>query len=454
MDLPCPTEISLDNPSLALIRDVEETARRVNEHRPLPPDVVRRIEDELLGSRVFSSNAIEGSSLDLRETIMILKSGVVGARKKRDAVEARNLGDAARKILEWKDVGQECYTSERLREVHGIIVRQIDDEWAGRYRDFGVMIRAAKYQPPDESLVPSLIDQAMEMLRESTDANAVLAAVWAHWAIARIHPFRDGNGRVARLWQDLVLYQNGLTCAVIRPEDRREYFDALGQADEGDFDPLVQLVAQRISFTFDKYLTAIRDREQEDEFVKQLAAEADSRAADTRKLAYVRWSRRMEQLRWEFEIYASKISDASKDIKIQVRPYDLIDQSRWENIRSRHGAERTWYFIVDCFAGQRRIRYFFFFGFHYWRDLLDDEHDRSEQRVCLLVSEGEGSGEARRLEDVQGCPVTLREIFIVDGGYVRRRFDPGSGNEVYDRNIAPLEIAKDFFREVVLGRLT
>lgn len=453
MELVKPIQVSLDNASLALIEDVGEAARRVKEHRPLSPSVVHRIEDDLLGERVYSSNAIEGNTLDLRETVMILKSGVIGAQKRREALEARNLGEAARRIFDWSQSREICHTPDRLCEAHGMILREIDDEWAGRFRGPGVMIAGAKHQPPRESLVPDLVQETMEVLNR-VSSPGVLEAVWAHWAIARIHPFQDGNGRIARLWQDLILYRAGLTFAIIRPADRTVYLDALGAADDGDFNPLVQLVAHRICITFDKYFAAIREEQEHDQFISDLVGEADARADDRRKLSYIRWSRKMEQLRREFETCASRITEASRDIKVQVRPYELIDQTGWENIRGHDRVGRTWFFVIDFFSGQQRRRYFFFFGFHYWTDGLDNDRDRSEQRVCLLVSEDDGTGQGVTLDKVKNCPITLREVFVAENAFVRKRFDPVSNGDAYDRDISALRIAQDFFREAVLGRLT
>ncbi len=453
MELWLPDQIVLDGTSKALIGDVEEIARLVNEYRPLPPPVIKRIEEELLGERVYSSNAIEGNTLDLRETVMILRQGLVGTKRKREAMEARNLGDAAKKITEWVDNKDSCHTSEKLLEIHGIVLGEVDDQWAGKYREHRVMIGGAVHQPPQHALVAPMIDRVMEALARTTGAGNVLMGTWVHWAIARIHPFHDGNGRMARLWQDLVLSQGGFTCAIIRPEDRREYLEALGQSDEGDFNPLVRLIAQRVSVTFDKYLAEIRREEQLGRWVEDLVGEVDVRIEEHRTLSYLRWSRKMEQLRWEFEVCASRITDASKEMGVQVLRYDLIDQVRWENLRAGLGAERAWFFIADFSRGGTRWRYYFFFGRHHWSD-LDDERDRSEQRVGLLISEQRGSAELTRLDEADACPISLREIFVVDESFVRKRVKQATVELEYERGVSPLRIAQDFMHEVVLHRLT
>ncbi|UCE58503.1 MAG: Fic family protein [Phycisphaerales bacterium] len=459
MDFWYPNEIELDQASKALLGDVEDTARQINELRPIPADVIRRIQDGLLGMRVFASNAIEGNTLDLRETVMVLETGEISGRRKREHCEARNLGNAARMITGWVDDDVSCHTVERMLQVHKTLLRDISDDQRGRFRDARVMITGATYQPPPASEVPTHVEQLLDHLTHPGDATGdsmtVLLATWAHWGIARIHPFFDGNGRMARLWQDLVLLQGRLTCAIIRPEDRKDYLEALGQADEGDFNPLTQMVAQRVLLTFDEYLAEFRKDARLDSWVETLVQETDVRLEERRKLLYMQWSRMMEQLRLEFEVCASRITDASTAIRIQVRPYDLIDQRSWENIASGSGAKQTWFFTVDCSCRGKRWRYFFFFGKHFWSG-LDSDGDRAENRVCLLISEGDASGEKPvRLdqEDYRG-PVTLREVFIVDRSLVRKRVNPATGELVYDRDASPLQIAQDFLGDVVSHRLT
>jgi Fic family protein len=454
MELWLPEELDINDTSSALVTDAEETARRVHHLRPLPSAVMRRIQEELLGKRVYSSNAIEGNTLDLRETVIILKTGKISGGRKREQREARNLGEAVDKITAWVDAGDSCHHPERVLEIHATLLREIDDQWAGRYRDKRVMIQGAKQQPPDATLVKPLMERMLERLANPADTSAVITATWAHWAIARMHPFFDGNGRMARLWQDLVLGQGGLTCAIIRPEDRTDYLAALAQADEGDFNPLIQMVAQRVSKSFDKYDAAIREDEDQNRRIAALVGEADSRLEERSKLAFERWSRKMEQLRWEFELCASSITDRSTSIKFQVRKHDLIDQTRWENIRSGVGASRTGFFDVDCWCREKRVRYYLFFGKHYWSD-LDTEEERATNRVCLLVSESRaGLAEATRLDQMEECPLTLREVFIVNDSFIRKRVDPATDQLVYNRAVSAQDIALDFLEEVVLRRLT
>jgi Fic family protein len=455
MELFLPDQIVLNEASSSLLADVEETARRVNEYRPLLESVVKRIEDGLVGERVYSSNAIEGSTLDYRETVMVLNTGRILENKRREAIEARNLGKAVNKVQSLVGLNKKAHTLENLLEVHRLILLETpDDYWGGRFREVRVLIEAAKYQPPDHNLVPTLVDRVLERLGQSAVPSGLFKACWAHWALARIHPFKDGNGRIARLWQDLLLLQSKLTCAIITLQQRREYLEALTSADEGDFNPLVQLVSQRVLTTFDKYMAAIAADEELEDFAKKVAGEADARIADKRQLTYQRWARKMEQLRWEFEVCAARVTEASGRVRIQFSSYDLPDQAKWDLIRSGLAPKKTWFFSLYFDRGETCQRYIFFFGKHYPTADIDTADERSENRACILVSEDDGSGKGKRLDEVADCPITIRELFLVDDAFVVRRHNAVTGQTYYERGVAPMRIAQDFIREVVLHRLT
>ena len=455
MELFLPDQIVLNEASSALLADVEETARIVNEYRPLPEAVVKRIQDGLLGERVYSSNAIEGNTLDLRETVMVLETGQISATKKREAIEAKNLGAAAHRVSDIVGGGAAVHTVDQLFEIHKLILHETpDDFWGGRFRERQVLIDGAKYQPPDHTIVPTLVDRVMEHLRCGHEGiSPLLMACWAHWSLARIHPFKDGNGRISRLWQDLILFQANLTAAIIRPEERREYLEALTAADEGDFNRLCQITAHRVLTTFDRYLTVIAQDKELDAFAKEIAHEADERVDQKRQLLYQRWARKMEQLRWEFEVCAGRVTRESAQVRIQMRPYEIIAQPEWDLVGIGGTVPKSWLFALYFDARARRYRYIFFFGKHYPSD-QDDENERSENRVCLLISEDDGSGTARRLDKLDKCPISIREVFLVDDSFVVRRVSPATEETTYERGISPIRIAQDFIREVVFHRLT
>ena len=457
MDIPSPTSISFDQVTQELILDVKELAKQVNELRPLRPDVIETIHKELLGVRVYNSNAIEGNTLTLRETMSVLESGRnVDVGRKREATEAINLEKAIAEVQEmvadpgaWSDLS-------RFVALHRTLLTDVKDDAAGVLRhEFSERIRitGAKHQPPHGRNVDSLLQQVFAELKDAADVEPICLATWVHWAIARIHPFLDGNGRMARLWQDLVLFHRQLTAAVIRLQDRNEYYTALGAADDGDFNPLTQLVARSLIKTFQIYVNAQREVDELKGWAAEIVGETAARADEQRKLEYVRWVQRMDLLLDAFERCATQVTDASDGtVEVQIHPYDIVDQSTWATLRSGKRAGKTWYFWIRFRRGQERIQYCFFFGRHF-SSATDSGASNIGPSVCLLVSEQEGDESAVRLSQLDDCPVTLHELLVVSDKLARKRLDIAERSPVYDFDVDPLDVARDFVQEVLLRRM-
>ena len=229
----------------------------------------------------------------LGETIEILKTGYIELGRKREATEVINLGHAI-DVMQSNLLNDPApFTEKNLLDLHGILLKGINDSIAGRFRAGRVMILGAKHQPPSEREVPGLITTFLEQLNSPNGGekiDPIVLASWAHWCIARIHPFADGNGRMSRLWQDLVLFRNRLTCAIIPPESKQEYLESLKAADAGDFNSLIQLVCRRIAATFDRYIAAQQKADAVSQWARELVGEATERADQRRFcLEYERW---------------------------------------------------------------------------------------------------------------------------------------------------------------------
>ncbi len=280
-------------------------------------------------------------------------------------------------------------------------------------------------------------------------------ASWAHWAIARVHPFVDGNGRIARLWQDLILLRARLAPAIIRLQDRDQngYYDALSAADAGDINPLTQLIAQRTAATLEQYVAAQQQVGELQDWASRMAGEIANRAAEQRKAKYLRWSRVVESLRDDFQRCAAKIT--ASGLEVQFREYPTIDEFAWENIRSGIGAKQTWFFTLWFHHQGKSLRYIFFFGKHFWTQ-NDTDTERAEPRIALLISEQEADGDGKLLYQAEDSPIALREIFAVENELIGVISSPGKDRETdvtYHRNAKGIKLAQEFIEHVMLRRL-
>ena len=475
MDLPSPRELKLDSATRELLRDVEETARRVNDLRPLEPAVVKNVLDGLLADRVYSSNAVEGNPLGLGETREILQAGYVETGKSRAVAEVVNLGKAIAYVAENLQSAKNPYQLDELLRLHGVLMAGMEDKQPGRLRNVGVQIRGARHQPPDAADVADLLKQMFIGLRTETDTNPVVRAAWAHWAIARVHPFMDGNGRAARLWQDLILFRERYTCAIIPPHLRNQYLSALAAADEGNFNELIQQTARLVAETFDRYLTAQQETSSLKEWASEIVGQANVESAEKRTLAYSRWSRKMEELRYAFSECAAAINRAGGGIVIQFQAFDMISQATWENIRTGASRPPAPFFRLVC----RRISDSLIYGFDFARHIWTNEElpaDAEVPRVGLFVSR-----EATDFDDFQENaegprrPLNAIEYFESDQQLIRHRLEPlddlkdeisthdfpvdtddetyGNWPHIYDRDVSPVTAAQEFIREVLVNRM-
>jgi len=447
MDLIKPSEIRIDDVTGAMLQDLAELSHQVNDIRPLEESVLRQVDEELFGDRVFNSNAIEGSPLTIRETRLILQTrSYLDIRKKREAQEALNLGDAAKKIEILLGIDGASQDISSFLEVHEILMKGVQDRIAGVIRNSDVMITGAKRQPPGPTEASALIDRFFEVLSTAgTKINGLVLATWAHWAITRIHPFEDGNGRIARLWQDLLLLRARLTVGMIRPQDQASYYDALSQADEGEFNPFLQLLCQRVMSTLQLYLNAQEASDALQGWAAELVGESTARAAERRTLEYQRWRHAIEKIRDSFERCASLVNrGGDRLLEVQIQNYDIIDQQTWETLLSGGSAKRTWFFRALFRKQEKTVWYYFYFGRHFLQ-ILNDPIENLGPFVAILVSEQRANQQsAIRLDEIDDSPISLRELLVLDRHVVRRRFDFATSCMMYDHDVKTIEIAKEF----------
>lgn len=235
---------------------LEEKKAQLDAARPLLPGVVAKLKEYFDVEWTYHSNAIEGSTLSLAETRLVLLDGLtVGGKSLREHLEAINHKHAI-DFVEALAAKLEPITGHNIRQVQALILRTIDDENAGAYRKGQVYITGSTYVPPAAIEVPPLMQELVAWIKSAEAANLhpVERAALAHFRLVHIHPFVDGNGRTARLLMNLILIRESYPLAVIRRERRPEYYDALDQAHRGETAPFVILVAEEVERSLDIWL--------------------------------------------------------------------------------------------------------------------------------------------------------------------------------------------------------
>ncbi len=242
-----------------MFQTIDNLKARLDALRPLPENTVKSLHEALVVEWTYHSNAIEGNTLTLKETKVVLEGITVGGKSMREHFEAINHKEA----IEWVEdvIAQREPVTERLvKSIHQLVLKGIDNSNAGRYRTENVMIAGAVHTPPDHIHLPQLMNELVSNYFNS-EAHPVEKAARLHTDFVGMHPFVDGNGRTARLLMNFVLMSYGYLPVVIRAEDRLAYYETLDKAHTqkqyGDF---IDRVAQGQERALSQYLTLLGDK--------------------------------------------------------------------------------------------------------------------------------------------------------------------------------------------------
>jgi len=239
---------------------LENKLKTLNSYRPLPESAVKKIREQFEIEMTYNSNAIEGNSLTLKETFLVINEGItIRGKPLKDHLEARNHKEALDYLYDLVSKNKRNTFSEVLiRSFNQIVIQDIDKKWAGRYRNSEVVITGSKHKPPSAVEIPGLISDLVGWLKKNKARfhTAELAAL-IHYKLAAIHPFFDGNGRTARLLMNVILMEKDYPLAIILKNDRKKYYNTLSKADKGDLIPFVRFIAQAIERSLDIYLRVL-----------------------------------------------------------------------------------------------------------------------------------------------------------------------------------------------------
>lgn len=239
-----------------LARRIAEKRAALDARRPLPPATLRILHEDLQVRLTFHSNAIEGNTLSLRETQLVIERGVtIGGHSLREHLEATNHAAAYNAVVALAGAATPIDTAA-ICELHRLVTDRILDE-PGQFRRGAVSIRGSQLVPPPAREVPGLMAAWVGWLDgEGLAYEPVTRAVIAHHGFLAVHPFLDGNGRTARLLLNLMLLRGGFPPALLLQEWRLGYLEALSQADRGRYNPLLNLLGRAVESGLDMYLDA------------------------------------------------------------------------------------------------------------------------------------------------------------------------------------------------------
>ena len=245
---------SLDMALKELLAKIDDRQNRINKMRPLTHETVASLRDYYKIGLTWSSNAMEGNTLTESETKVVIEDGLtIGGKPLKDHLEACGHADAFQEMMEriqkkkpsTKMIFSKCiiYSTEKLTRIMPVCIEKT-----------GFFISGSHYPLPNPERIPDLMKNLIATIEKNRiSIHPVLTAARAHLDFVLIHPFVDGNGRVARLMMNLILLQGGFGIALIPPVLRSDYIASLEAAREND-DAFLTLICGCVYETQKDYL--------------------------------------------------------------------------------------------------------------------------------------------------------------------------------------------------------
>ena len=221
----------------------------LNKEHPLNDGILRKLQNNLRTEFIYNSNAIEGNTLTLRETDIILQFGITvkgKSLKEHNEVKGQEYAlDFLNEVLK----KEEPLSIRLIREFHALILND-DKDNRGRFKQENNTILGAKFQTTPFYQVEEKLQELIDNFNES-DKNLIEKVAKFHNDFEMVHPFNDGNGRTGRLLMNLELMKNGYPITIIKNEDRDDYYQALEIASiDKNYIPLTEFIKRSIENTF------------------------------------------------------------------------------------------------------------------------------------------------------------------------------------------------------------
>ncbi len=234
--------------------ELDKKLELVNSKRPLSSNTLKSLRESNILDFTYHSNAIEGNTLTLRETKVVLEGMTIGGKSVTEHLEVINHKDAIL-FLEELVAKNEEINEWNIKNIHSIILKEIDSNNAGKYRNENVVIAGAKHIPTEYIKVPEEMERLINNYKEWNHYHPLIKSALLHGEFVFIHPFVDGNGRTARLLMNFETMKHGYLPIIIKKESRLKYYDSLEKAAiEHDYTDFIKLIVEEELKILDEYL--------------------------------------------------------------------------------------------------------------------------------------------------------------------------------------------------------
>lgn len=239
----------------SLLEMIDRKKTELDTRRPLTEGEIARLTEEFVVEFTYNSNAIEGNTLTLRETDMVLRGLTIDQKPLKDHMEAVGHKDAFYFVRD--QVKEQAPLSERvIKQIHYLVLADKEED-RGVYRRVPVRIMGAKHEPVQPYLIQPKMEQLLEAYKNSTE-HIIPRLAQFHIEFEGIHPFIDGNGRTGRLLVNLELMKAGYPPIDIKFADRVAYYNAFDEYyGKHNLGAMEKLFAGYVSERLDRYLAML-----------------------------------------------------------------------------------------------------------------------------------------------------------------------------------------------------
>ena len=235
----------------------DEYKAKINALRPLSNEALAQVKEYYKIGLTYASNALEGNTLSLAETKVVLEDGItIGGKPLKDHYETVGHAKAFDEIIKLSQ--NTTFTEDDIKLLHKLFYEKIDSEKAGKYRTSQVIIAGSDVElPSPEELDEKIHEFILQLPKLKAELHPVEYAAIVHIIFVNIHPFADGNGRVARLLMNLALLQSGYNIVVIPPIVRADYISALQKTNNGNNTDFINFISEMVLESQKEYLKII-----------------------------------------------------------------------------------------------------------------------------------------------------------------------------------------------------
>lgn len=242
-----------------LLEQIDFLKTELGKYRPLTPAEVEALREVFLVEHTYNSNAIEGNTLTMQETALVLQGVTIDQKPLKDHLEVVGYKEA---FVYMEELAKEKFplTEFEIKRIHSLVLNHRPED-RGTFRRVNVRIAGASAKPVEPHLIEPEISKLLSDFSLWTENRHIIECVALfHLRFENIHPFIDGNGRTGRLLMNLQLIQNGLPPISVKYEDRRRYYEAFNAySNSQDSVPMIQLIGESVVERLRKMIEAISE---------------------------------------------------------------------------------------------------------------------------------------------------------------------------------------------------